>query len=169
MIVIICLQTNLKQWFQRSFAQNTVDKVLCRGNWILHDHKLGKLTRQRVEVCRLEEIRLGCNKAFKDFKDRRLQEELSLVWSESIKYCYTPFWHMPLSKLWYAWTEQQNINRSNRTVNVTIVSREKVKNSWVTPTVVTCIKYMLWSIMQWKKPACQGVCQQVLAESLLLV
>ena len=81
--------------------QNTADKVLCRGNWILRDHQLGKLIR-RVEVCRLEEIRLGCNKAFEDFKDRRLQEELSLVRSESIQYCYTPFWHMPLSKLWYA-------------------------------------------------------------------
>ena len=52
-IVILCLQTNLTQWFKLSFVQNTAHKVFWRGYSTLSEYKLREMVRKRWAVtCR---------------------------------------------------------------------------------------------------------------------
>ena len=48
--VILCLSTNLTQWFERSLVQNTAYKVLWTGFWTLFENKLREMVRK---TCRL--------------------------------------------------------------------------------------------------------------------
>ena len=57
-IVILCLQTNLTQWFKLSFVQNTAHKVFWRGYSTLSEYKLTEMVRKRWAVtCTVEKLR----------------------------------------------------------------------------------------------------------------
>ena len=56
-VVILCLQTNLTQWFHRSFVHNTADKVLWRGFWTVSEYKLRNMVRKRLKVLRWWKLR----------------------------------------------------------------------------------------------------------------
>ena len=48
--VILCLQTNLTQWFNWSFWIKTAGRVLWSGYWTYCEYKLRKMVRKCIEV-----------------------------------------------------------------------------------------------------------------------